>query len=204
MLPTQIPSAAFSSQLLGPQIAPANPHNKLSSAWLSGFAQDYLSHSIPIGRASCSGLVQSIFSPPARPLNVLTLSSAFYGRARRAKNALHYAESRTMPNRHQHASSGAHRTAVWLMPITGRMRHSPFAPLSRDPILQGAGEFKGSVPICLRRRSTDRQLASANLSDGLLRQVRAPSPNPAMIDCEEYRKTRTMPHRSSRNAIPVR
>ena len=51
-----------------------------------------------------------------------------------------YAESRTMPNRHQHASSGAHRTADWLMPLTGRMRHSPFAPLSRDPNLQGAGD----------------------------------------------------------------
>ena len=43
-----------------------------------------------IGQASCSGLVQSIFSPPARPPS----SSSFLSRTRprrRAKNALHYA-----------------------------------------------------------------------------------------------------------------
>jgi hypothetical protein len=57
MLATQIPMAGFSSQLPGPQIAPANPHNKLSSARLSGFAPGPVSHSMPIG----AGVVR--FSP---------------------------------------------------------------------------------------------------------------------------------------------
>lgn len=48
MLATRIPLAAFSSQLLGPQIAPVTPRDKLSSARLSGFAQASLSHSMPI------------------------------------------------------------------------------------------------------------------------------------------------------------
>ena len=41
---------------------------RLSSAAgeLSSFIQDSANHSIPIARASCSGLVQSIFSSPPR------------------------------------------------------------------------------------------------------------------------------------------
>ncbi len=46
-------------------------------------------HSIPIARASWSGLVQSIFSPPSR-LSALRHPSDVSAPRRRAKNALHY------------------------------------------------------------------------------------------------------------------
>lgn len=61
--------------------------------WLrSGLCQPFNAHR---GRASCSGLVQSIFSPPARPRRFFSFLSLLRPR-RRAKNALHYLPFRIM------------------------------------------------------------------------------------------------------------
>jgi hypothetical protein len=42
------------------------PRQSSSATSLSSFGQDSANHSIPIGRESCGGLVQSIFSSPSR------------------------------------------------------------------------------------------------------------------------------------------
>ena len=51
---------------------------------------------IAVGTAVPCGLVQHVFSPPAR-MKLSRLTAPPWPR-RRAKNALHYADCRTMPN----------------------------------------------------------------------------------------------------------
>src|SRR5207237_464004 len=60
-----------------------------AAAELFSLIQDFANHSTPIGRASCRGLVQSIFSSPSWRSRFASYPRCFAPR-RWTKNALHY------------------------------------------------------------------------------------------------------------------
>jgi hypothetical protein len=125
-------------------ISPPKPQDNAPQASLLGFVQDSATHSMPIGRASCSGLVQSILSPRTRPW--ASYSSVCHLRPRRrTKNALHYAECGMAATLTQHGSAS----------------EAPHRRLPSDPSAREAGLHMAAIRRARLRPAAFRRYRSA-------------------------------------------